>query len=101
LQGLSRLANNYQLKIIRLDAAKEVRIKKISLGKEQGGGFETFADFAITLNIAGDYHCLGSFISSLNQLPAIISVESLKVIPHPADNLQQLGTLVIRAYVKK
>jgi len=54
--------------------------KKFAPGKEQINEELLYATIPIQLNVRGDYQKQGSFLTSLNDLPRIVNVPSIKLI---------------------
>ncbi len=54
--------------------------KKFAPGKEQINEELYYATIPITLNVRGDYQKQGAFLASLNDLPRIVNVPTIKLI---------------------
>lgn len=96
LQDINNIANKYNIKIMQVKPSRELKAKE-----SKAFGTLKLTPFIITLDLACDYHRLGSFINGLENDRVFMAVEELKITGSPDNPLQQKVSLALKTYVKK
>jgi Tfp pilus assembly protein PilO len=94
LQDISDIANKNDVRILRLNPAREIKRKR-------GAPVTELNPNLIVLDMICDYHSLGVFISELENAAKFMAVEELRIIPDSSSVFQQKVNLVIKTYVRK
>jgi len=94
LQLISGLAKENSIQILQVDPRADTLMK----GKANQG-MQRYGSFLIGLEMIGDYHRFGKFLSSIEQLPVFLSVNSLTISAQGQDVVRQKISLVLKTYV--
>jgi len=97
LENITKLARKYGVSITQISSPKATEAPKSSKPE----AVMPYLTVAISIEASCDYHALGGFISELNQLPAIITVSEMSIVPGGEDSVKQNVILELKTYVKK
>lgn len=98
LQDISKIANNNEVKILQLKPSREGQTSNESKRLKAFGKAEPFL---ITLDLTCGYHNLGKFINGLENLPALVKVQDIRIEAQEKDYLNQRARVILVTYVKK
>lgn len=97
LDGLSRLANSHEVKIM------QVRPQIAPPDKAKGAEKAISPDFHplfIEFDLSCSYHQLGKFLSVLERNP-LVEAGRINIVPDAQDSLRQKASLTLKVYVQK
>jgi len=97
LDMISNIANKNKISLVRLKPSQEAKPKDDKTKTQ----VVKFIPINISLEVAGDYHNLGSFINGLENAQIFMSVEELKLSATTGNYFQQGAILTLKTYVKK
>jgi len=98
LQRVSEMAAKETVKIMQISSLKEQENRQSS-AKELFAG--KLAPVSIVMELSGDYHHLGKFISNLENADFFVMVQQLRITPSPNSYVLQSITLTLKTYVTK
>jgi Tfp pilus assembly protein PilO len=105
LQDVSALANQNNVKILQIGAAKETkktqRVPEAAAKDAAKKAPAKFATRSLTLDLFCDYHTLGAYIDDLENDRKFLAVEEMRIINNANDYFHQDVKLVLQTYVKK
>lgn len=73
-----------------------LEFKKITLGKESAKEF--YMELPIAIEVRGDYHSFGSFVSGVSALPRIVTLHNLSIKPEGGKSKLLLMSVTARTY---
>ncbi|TAN59982.1 hypothetical protein EPN16_06140 [bacterium] len=97
LDGLSRLANSYEVKIM------QVRPQVAPSDKAKGAEKALSPDFHplfLEFDLSCSYHQLGKFLNALERNP-LVEANRINIAPDAQDPLRQKALLTLKVYVQK
>jgi len=100
LQDISKAANNNEVRILQLRPSRE----RETPGPNPDSKVKVFGKltpFFIALDLSSGYHNLGKFINELENLPAFVKVQDIRIEPQLNDYLRQRASLILVTYVEK
>jgi type IV pilus assembly protein PilO len=103
---LKRLPNKTEVEALLVDIAQQALASGLTVelfqpgGEAQGkGGF--YVELPITLQLSGDYHAMGKFVSMVAALPRIVTQHNIKLTPKGDGTLTMNQTAKTYRYVEQ
>jgi Tfp pilus assembly protein PilO len=108
LEAISTLANDNSIRIARIKSSKdeEVVATKAKKGQKPAAadsklpGSGKAGPIKITLEVSGGYHDFGKFLNELENGREFVSLQEMKIVGSPEDQVNQVVMMELRTYAK-